>query len=118
MEKCGLSRGPYDLNAEPWLIDCDYEAQRLIDMLIDPERKLPLFVLTVPENSDDPNRPLVDASSLARAVLGIGHVALLPTVFTWALTERFGRQRSTFGGAAALQRRHSDRGDAECLALC
>jgi hypothetical protein len=60
---------------------------------------LPLFVLTVPEGSNDPNCPLLDASGLARAMLGIGHVAIVPAAFTWALTHRFGKQLSVFGGA-------------------
>jgi hypothetical protein len=63
---------------------------------------LPLFVLTVPEGSDDAHRPLLDASGLARAALGIGHVAIVPAAFTWALTHRFGRQRSVFGGAVRV----------------
>jgi hypothetical protein len=98
-EKCVLSRGPIDLSPEPWLIESDEEAGRLVAILIDQSRMLPLFVLTVAEDSADPIRPLLDASSLARATLGIGHVAIVPADFTWSLTSRFGKQRSVFGGA-------------------
>ena len=98
-EKCVLSRGPIDLSPEPWLVESEEDAERLIGVLIDQDRTLPLFVLTVAENSDERNRPLLDASALARATLGIGHVAIVPAPFTWALTRRFGRQRSVFGGA-------------------
>ena len=98
-ENCGLSRGSYDVVAEPWLIDSDSEADRLVDMLTDASRKLPVFVLTVPEAASDPYVPLLDASVLARAIVGIGHVVILPASFTWALTDRFGKQRSVFGGA-------------------
>jgi hypothetical protein len=99
VEKCGLSRGSYALNAEPWLIDSEEQADRLVEMLIDQKRLLPIFVLTVPEGSGDPQRPLLDASSLARATLGIGHVAIVSAAQTWALTYRFGKQRSVFSGA-------------------
>lgn len=98
-ESCGLSRGPFDLLPEPWLVDSGDEVERLAERLIDPIRKLPLFVLSVSEFSDDPHKPLVDAQSLARATLGIGHVAILPAAHTWALTQRFGKRRSVFGGA-------------------
>jgi hypothetical protein len=98
-EKCVLSRGPIDFTPEPWLIESEPDAERLVEILIDQNRTLPLFVLTVPEDSDDQNRPLLDASILARATLGIGHVAVVPAAFTWALTRRFGKQRSVFGGA-------------------
>jgi hypothetical protein len=98
-EKCVLSRGPIDLSPEPWLIESEEEAERLVEVLIDQSRSLPLFVLTVPEDSADPNQPLLDAPGLARATLGIGHVAIVPAAFTWELTGRFGKQRSVFGGA-------------------
>ena len=98
-ERCLLSRGPIDLSPEPWLIESEEDAERLAEMLIDRSRTVPLFVLTVAENSVEPNRPLLDASSLARATLGIGYVAIVPAAFTWNLTGRFGKQRSVFGGA-------------------
>jgi hypothetical protein len=98
-EKCTLSRGPMDLRAEPWLIESEQDAERLSDILIDPSRLLPIFVLTVPEKAAGSDRPLIEASGLSRATLGIGQVVVLPAAFTWELTNRFGRQRSVFGGA-------------------
>lgn len=98
-EACGLSLGPQFLSASSWLIDSGDEADRLIDLLVDPSRQLPIFVLTVPENADDQFAPLLNADDLARAMLGVGQVAILPAEFSWRITERFGRQRSVFGGA-------------------
>ena len=45
-------------------------------------------------------KPLVDAISLARATVGIALVVIVPAQLTWVLTERFGKQRSVFGGGA------------------
>ena len=87
-KKCVLSRGPIEFTPNPWLIESEPDAERLVEILIDQNRTLPLFVLTVPEDSDDQNRPLLDASILARATLGIGHVAVVPAALTWALTRR------------------------------
>ena len=101
-EKCTLSRGPTDLSVEPWLIESKEDAERLIEVLIDQSRSLPLYVLTVPEDAADPNQALLDASGLSRATLGIGQVAVLPAAFTWELTNRFGKQRSVFGGLYGL----------------
>lgn len=98
-ETNGLLRGGYDLDAVPWRVEGDEDLDRLLDMLVDPDRALPIVVLTVPEGSVDSWKPLIDAPSLSRAILGIGHVAILPAEFTWALTDRFGRVRSVFGGA-------------------
>jgi hypothetical protein len=41
----------------------------------------------------------LNATALARAILGIGHVVVLPAHFTWTLTEQLGKARSVFGGA-------------------
>lgn len=99
VENCGLVRGGYDLGSEPNIVDSGDGADQLADMLADQERRLPVFVLTVPELATDPNKPLLDAVGLARATLGIAHVVVLPAAHTWKLTDRFGKQRSVYGGA-------------------
>ena len=71
-EKCVLSRGPIDLSAEPWLIESDDDAEGLIELIIDQNRTLPLFVLTVAEGSADPKRPLLDAPASRVQRLGSG----------------------------------------------
>jgi hypothetical protein len=71
-------------------------------MMIDPNRRLPLFVLIVSDDSADRTKPLVDAKGLCRATLGIALIAVVPAAYTWVLTERFGKQRSVFGGAARV----------------
>src|SRR5262249_3530285 len=99
-EKYLLSCGSIDLSPEPWLIESEDDVRQFIDLMIDRNRTVPLFLLTVPDGSMDPNRPLLDAFSLARATIGIGKVVIIPAAYTWALTDRLGRQRSVFGGAA------------------
>ena len=99
---CGLYRGPAQVTAEPRIVEANDDAEALIEMLVDPQRQLPAFVLTVPEFAADPVQPLQDAGSLARAVLGLAKVIVVPARFTWALTERFGRRLSVFGGAARV----------------
>lgn len=101
-EKCGLAIGPYDLIPEPRVIGTDDEAEALLEMLLDQDRKLPVFVLSVKEGSSETYQSLLDANILARATLGIGHVAIVPAALTWRLTERLGKFRSVFGGAARV----------------
>jgi len=98
-ESCGLQLGPQSIESAPWLIDSDEETDLLTDLMVDPARRLPLFVLTVPEAADDLNSPLLDANVLSRAMLGLGQVVILPAIHTWKLTDRFGRYKSVFGGA-------------------
>lgn len=99
----GLSTGNFQrLREKPVGIHSEHEAQLLIDALLDPSRKLPVIVLSVPSASVDPNKPLLDAPTLAKAVAGLALVVVLPAQFSWALTERFGKQLSVYEGAARV----------------
>lgn len=98
-ETCGLSIGSLTISSEPWVVNSEDETNKLVDLLIDPDRRLPFFVLSVSNGVADPRSPLLDASILARAILGIGVIVVLPSAFTWALTDRVGKIRSVFGGA-------------------
>lgn len=98
-EHCGLLRGTYDITPDPWLVCTNDDVEKLIDTLLDPMRKQPVFVLTVPENNAEENLPLLNAPALARATIGIATVAILPAQFTGVLTQRFEKIRSVFGGA-------------------
>ena len=100
--KCGLYQGIERLDPVPWLIRSEDDVDRLIDTLIDPTRRMPVFVVTVPEFSADPARPLIDPLPIARATLAIAVVVVLPAQFTWVLTERFGKRLSVFGGAVRV----------------
>lgn len=95
-ERCGLSSNGFELSAGPWIIDANDEAERLADLLVDPQRKLPFLVLSVPEGVVG---PLIDPGVLARATIGTAQVVVLASACTWVLTDRFGRLRSVFGGA-------------------
>ncbi|GEO81595.1 coiled-coil domain-containing protein [Pararhodospirillum oryzae] len=99
--KCGLRRQEQDLSEYPWFIGSDADVDILQDMLVDPIRDMPIFVLTVPEGAAD-KVPLIDPVPLARATLGIASVVVIPARFTWALTERFGKRLSVYGGAARV----------------
>ncbi|MSP01466.1 MAG: hypothetical protein EXR07_10525 [Acetobacteraceae bacterium] len=95
-ERHSLFRGSYRIEPQSWHISDRSGAEELADMLVDPERKLPLYVVTCSEGSDE---PLLDTVALAKAVTGIGLIVVLPAEFTRVLTERFGRFLSVFGGA-------------------
>lgn len=101
-DSCGMACDIYNINACAWDIDTACLAEQLIDFLVDPERRLPLIVLSVPEGSEDYFGTLLDADKLTLATLGLAHIAILPAEFTWCLTERFGKRLSVFGGAIRL----------------
>lgn len=99
VENCGLISGQKPLSVAPTVHETEADAEDLIDHLIDPARQLPIFVVTLTENGQT-DHPTLDTAALSRAMLGIGHVALLHPAATWRLTDRFGKFKSVFGGAA------------------
>lgn len=101
-EKCGLSRGFYEIEASPLIVKSEADSDAFQEMLIDEERTFPVFVLTVAEGAAQPETPSLDVRALSRAVLGMGQVVVLPAQYTRSLTERFGKYRSVFGGGARV----------------
>ncbi len=99
---CGLSVEADDLDANPWLVATDTDADALVDRLLDTERALPFVVLSIAEGASLPTVPLLDAAMLGKAMLGLAQVVIVPAEYCWSLTERLGSIRSTFGGAARL----------------
>jgi hypothetical protein len=96
IDLCGLSVSSYNIRVDPWYVSNSGEAGDVVEMILDPVRRLPVFILSVPEAQRD---PLLDGHKLAAAIVGIGHVIVMPSELTWALTERFGRLRSVYNGA-------------------
>lgn len=101
VENCRLISGQKPLSIAPTIHETEADARALIDYLIDPSRQLPIFVVTLTENGQA-DHPTLDTMALSRAMLGIGHVALLHPAATWQLTDRFGKFKSVFGGAARV----------------
>ena len=101
VKNCRLISGQKPLSAAPAVHETEADAEELINYLIEPSRQLPIFVVTLAENGQA-DHPTLDTATLGRAMLGIGHVALLHPAATWRLTERFGKFKSVFGGAARV----------------
>ena len=74
-----------------WLVNSKAGSQRLAGALTDPDRQRPVLVLSVPKDSTDPMRPLLDPESLARAVFGLATVVVPPARYTWKPWDVFRR---------------------------
>lgn len=93
----GLLRGGRALGSQPTTIGNENDAQDLCDHLEDPERRLPIIVVTLPE--EDAPLPFIDDVQVARSLTGLARVVRVPAALTWVLTKRFGKSRSAFDGA-------------------
>lgn len=93
IEAPGLIRGARRLTSEPVTIQTQTDAEDLCDHLEDPERRLPIFVVALPDGS---GKPIINTTVLAKAVAGLARIVLVPAEMTWVLTKRFGKYRSVF----------------------
>jgi len=95
IETPGLVRGARQLSSESVTIQTENDAEDLCDHLEDRERRLPVFVVAMPE---DDGKPHINTAVLAKAVAGLARIVLVPAELTWVLTKRFGKYRSVFNG--------------------
>lgn len=96
IEAPGLIRGSRPLLAVPRLIQSEGAAEDLCDHLEDADRRLPVFVVVVPDNGTEPS---IADKEVAKATAGLARVVRIPENLTRVLTNRFGRYRSVFNGA-------------------
>ena len=88
--------------AKPVRVRTSEHLELLIKGLLDPERKLPIVVLSVSGDAPDQYKPPFDAGELAKALAGVALVVVLPARFSWELTYRFGKRLSVYEGAARV----------------
>lgn len=100
--RCGLTAGGVPVTAEPWQIRTDADAGNLITMLQSSARCLPVVVASGDERAADPSVPCLDVHALAQAMLGLAHVVVLPAVYSYWLTDRFGKTLSVYHGAVRV----------------
>lgn len=91
--------GDIEVRATPYRIDIN-DIDNLIALLESPRRHIPVVFLS-PSSNGTPNK--LDANLLAQNLAGIA-IVIQPTTadVTWELSERVGRIRSCFAGAARI----------------
>lgn len=90
-----LIRGARQLTSAPVTIQTENDAEDLCDHLEDQERRLPIYVVALPEGGGE---PMINTAVLAKAAAGLARVVCVPAELTWVLTKRFGKYRSVFNG--------------------
>jgi hypothetical protein len=102
IKRPGLMSGGFQLADYPLPIKSEAGADLLLRALIEPSRTLPIIVLTVPSSSADEYAPLLNATILSQACAGLAIVVVIPSRYTWKLTQEFGRQLSVYEGAVRI----------------
>lgn len=89
------------VQAEPWLVNVG-DLDALMGLLIDPDRNLPVVVLTQPDQRQHQLRLapwVLDPAALAKPLVGVAHVVTLSWDASFEWTKRVGKPWSIFGGA-------------------
>lgn len=107
----------WGLSQEPaYAVDHD-GVSALAQLFLDPERVLPVVVVTPVEVYDEQSdmyrfEPLVDVVDIAATLVGLAHVTVLETTaLSFKLTDLVGRELSVFGGAVRLYWPEVEEGD-------
>lgn len=90
-----------------WEPQDEVDLVRLRELLIDPRRQLPVYLLSAPDRKQlgiSPAPYLLDHQKLARKCQGIAHVVTMPWSLGYAWTEMVGKPWSAFLGAVRTYR--------------
>ncbi|MCH7692499.1 MAG: hypothetical protein IID50_03545 [Proteobacteria bacterium] len=104
VENPGLSRHDRPISIKPSLVANDDDLVALVDLIEEPRRRRPVYVVSLEEGKTDPATAVVNVEQLARRCLGTAHVAVVTGDTTYGISDEFGRQYSVWGGAVRTYR--------------
>ena len=110
-ERPGLAGDGRAISEQPLMTSEKAEVDRLIGLIEDPMRTMPIYVLALGENQTDKNNALLDAKVLTRRCIGMAHVVVITGPASYALTDQLGKSLSVFHHAVRTYRPGFDYGD-------
>lgn len=96
VERLGLIDAGYPIQLSPHLVNSFEDVERLLKLLYDPDRRLPVVVVS--ELSENGQYP-VDYLRLIHRAAALAHVVLLSAQVSYPLSNRLGKQFSVYNGA-------------------
>jgi len=100
----GLWAGGFEFADTPRRVASEDDVADLVSLLEAPERRLPVVVASGDERASDPDTAFINADELSRAITGLAHVVVVPSRFTYGLSDAFGKLRSCYHGAIRAYR--------------
>lgn len=100
----GLLRGQRRISEEPNLVGSLEQMDGLLNLIEDKGRRRPVYVVSLNEGVVEPGMAAVDVYDLAKRCIGIAHVYVVPSHFTYEITNRLGKEFSVFWGAVRTYR--------------
>ena len=84
------------IGVSPWIVGNEEDVDALVRLLLDPQRRSNVYVLSLPEGSEDALETAVSAANLHTRTLGAAHVVTLTSSASFQLTDRLGKSFSVF----------------------
>ena len=101
---CGATLDGLPVETDPWLVDCEDDVDELETLLRSPDRMADVIVVSLPDNSEDPDDGLISSGMLARDLAGLAHVVVISGSASYHLTERVGKEYSAYRQAVRTYR--------------
>jgi hypothetical protein len=90
-KRIGLLDADTEISADVWRIQDEQDLDDLYDLVVSPERFLPVILVTEPYR--------INIDDFARNAVGVAHVVALPDSLSLAWTERITKEMSAYLGA-------------------
>ena len=97
--ECGLEVDGRIVKKTPWSLKTNDELDDLFSLIYNQTRRLPIYLVTLDENENDPKKAILDVDELAKKCVGLAHVVVVPGPLTFLLTDQLDKQFSVFRGA-------------------
>ncbi|MYI50186.1 MAG: hypothetical protein F4114_14020 [Rhodospirillaceae bacterium] len=96
---CNLEVDNRVLEETAWVLEQEREIDELLSQIYNPNRQLPIYVVTLDESEIDSRNAILNVQDLAKRCIGLAHVVVLPGPLTFVLTDQLDKQFSVFRGA-------------------
>jgi hypothetical protein len=100
VDNIGLESAGRPLHSAPWYIGDRADQDALVELLGDPDRRLPVVVFSAVNRANP--QLTINVKALAEGLCGLADVAVILPDTSWALTERFGKRLSVFDRAVRI----------------
>lgn len=103
----------YPIGNGPWLVNNEGEIEKLVSLLVNPDRKHDVCILSTENESEDPSSTLLDANRFFIRTAGAVHTVVLTSSASYGLTKKIGKEFSVFNQSVRTYRPGFDPDESE-----
>lgn len=112
-ENHGATMDGRPIGNAPWIVDNKEEVDKLFSLLINPNRKHEVCVISTENESEDTSSTLIEADKFFAQTVGAVHTVVLTSSASYELTSKVGKQLSVYKQAVRTYRPGFDPDESE-----